>query len=191
MNDSPIEYKQSLLDRIRCKWLSFKYFMQLNIKYRLIRFLGGVPADFTCGYHSHARRELPGLKPGANEMDVLMANQLLELLAVFSTHGHSGFSAPWAISMFSKLAKHEPLGPLTGESDEWGDVSESSGKAPGTYWQNIRASHVFKDEDGRAYDINGKIFRDPDGCTYTNRDSRVYIEFPYTPKTEIVDVDHS
>ena len=55
-------------------------------------------------------------------------------------------------------------------------------------WQNIRCSHVFKDGDGRAYDSTGRIFREPNGCCYTSRDSRVYIEFPYTPKREYVEV---
>jgi len=55
-------------------------------------------------------------------------------------------------------------------------------------WQNNRCSHVFKDADG-AWDIDGKIFTDPQGCSYTNRDSRVMIEFPYVPKREYVNVD--
>ena len=55
-------------------------------------------------------------------------------------------------------------------------------------WQNNRASHVFKCSDGQAYDIEGKIFRDKAGHCYTNRDSRVDVTFPYTPKREYVDV---
>jgi len=47
---------------------------------------------------------------------------------------------------------------------------------------------VFKDADGRAYDIDGRVFREPNGCCYTSSDSRVYITFPYRPKTEYVDV---
>ena len=54
--------------------------------------------------------------------------------------------------------------------------------------QNHRCSHVFKGPDGRAYDINGRIFCESNGCCYTSRDCRVYIEFPYTPKCEYVDV---
>lgn len=54
--------------------------------------------------------------------------------------------------------------------------------------QNKRCSHVFKDKDGNAYDIDGKVFREPDGCCFTSKDSFVPVTFPYTPKTEYVDV---
>lgn len=37
-----------------------------------------------------------------------------------------------------------------------------------------------------TYDTEGRVFCDPDGICYTNRDSRVDITFPYTPKTEYV-----
>lgn len=133
-------------------------------------------------YIQAAKRELPGFRDDADEMDKLMGEQILELLAVFSTHGHSGFSAPMAIAIFEKLANHKPLGPLTGEDSEWLYIGDGR-------FQNIRASHVFKDEDGRVYDMNGKVFKLPDGCCYTSRASRVYFDFPYTPKTEYVDVD--
>ena len=107
---------------------------------------------------------------------------VLELLEVFSRQGHSGFSAPFAVEMFRKLAMHEPLVPLTGADDEWTDVGDGM-------LQNNRCSHVFKDVDGRAYDIEGRVFRDHNGCCYTSRDSRVYVTFPYTPTSEYVDVD--
>lgn len=146
-------------------------------------------------YELHARREMRNmLSDDADEMDKLMAEQVIELLQVFSKHGHSGFSAPYAISLFSTLAKFEPLGPLTGEDSEWNDVSGCSDGDDGYMtMQNNRASHVFKHvyKDGRpeyAYDINGKVFRDADGCTYTSGESRVLVEFPYTPVTEYIDV---
>lgn len=110
---------------------------------------------------------------------------VLELLEVFSRQGHSGFSAPYAVDVFRKLAMHEPLVPLSGADDEWNEVGEG-------VFQNNRCSHVFKDKDrfnGQAYDINGRIFREPDGACYTSGDSCVPVTFPYTPKREYVDVD--
>ena len=57
-------------------------------------------------------------------------------------------------------------------------------------YQNKRFSRVFKEgKDGQAYDMQGKVFVEPDGCSYTSRDSRVYIEFPYVPHTEYVKVE--
>ena len=107
---------------------------------------------------------------------------LLELLELFGTHGHSGSTAPYAINLFKKLASFEIITPLTGKDDEWNEVADNQ-------WQNIRCSHVFKDADGKAYDIEGKIFKEPNGSCYTNTDSRVFVEFPYTPKKEYVDVE--
>lgn len=111
---------------------------------------------------------------------------IIELLNVFGTQGHSGSSAPYCVQMFSKLALFEPIAPLTGEDWEWADKDHMDG----TTVQNKRCSHVFKNlETGRAYDIKGKVFIDPDGCAFTSRDSRVDITFPYTPKTEYVKVE--
>lgn len=122
---------------------------------------------------------------GEEDMNVWMADNVMELLEVFTKQGHSGMSAPYAISLFSTLAKQQPLGPLTGEDSEWHDVSESSGKP---MWQNIRCSHVFKDED-HAWDIYGKIFVHENDASFSSSDSCVDVEFPYTPKKVEVKVD--
>jgi len=84
------------------------------------------------------------------------------------------------INLFERVARFEPLISLTGEDNEWYEVGE------GTY-QNKRCSHVFK-ENGQAYDIDGKVFREPNGNCYTSGKSRVNITFPYTPKTEYINV---
>lgn len=123
-----------------------------------------------------------------DEMQEMICNHVMKLLEVFADEGHSGFSAPYAINLFSKLAKFEPIGPLTGEDWEWVNVSEQSGY---TLWQNKRCGHVFKDKNG-AYDIDGIVFYDnhvdESGITYktyfTSRESRVPVTFPYTPTTE-------
>lgn len=128
--------------------------------------------------YAHALRELPAAN--GDEMQAMMNECLLQMVLVFSSQGHSGFSAGYAIAALTKLLNFEPLGPLTGEDSEWVEVSEGT-------WQNNRCSHVFKDATG-AYDIHGRIFREPNGSCYISGDSRVYIEFPYTPKREYVDV---
>lgn len=132
----------------------------------------------------YAETEFEFAWPEQDEMQDLMKSQLIELLEVFSTHGHSGFSAGYAISCFELLSRFKPLSPLTGKDDEWVEVGS------GTF-QNKRCSHVFKQADrfnGQAYDIDGKVFRKADGCCYTSSESFTPITFPYTPKTEYVDV---
>ena len=133
----------------------------------------------------HAKMEFKavGYKPMEeceDDPNKWIQENVLELLEVFSKQGHSGSSAPFCIGYFQKLASFEPLTPLTGEDWEWNEVGEGQ-------LQNKRCSHVFK-KDGQAYDIRGKVFREPNGCCFTSRDSRVDVEFPYTPKTEYVDV---
>ena len=132
---------------------------------------------------AHAERELPNA--AGDEMQALMNRGLKELVLVFSTQWHSGFSAGYATSALEKLLRYQPLGPLTGEPEEWHEVG------PGVF-QNRRCSHVFKDAtkfDGQASDLDGQVFREPSGLCYTNSESRVPVTFPYTPTTVYVDVE--
>jgi hypothetical protein len=124
-----------------------------------------------------------------DEMQEMICNHVIKLLDVFHGEGHSGTSAHYTIDLFEKLAKFEPIAPLTGEDWEWNHVGELDGKL----YQNNRCGRVFKDDTG-AYDVDGKVFWewgvDEQGEHYktyfTSKDSRVYIEFPYSPKTEYV-----
>lgn len=123
-----------------------------------------------------------------DEMQEMMCNHIIELLNVFNEQGHSGFSGSYAIKLFNTLVEHLPIKPLTGEDDEWNEC----GMPLVPKWQNKRCSRVFKDADGRAYDIQGRTFwcwyTDSSGEKrkhhFTDKDSRVYISFPYSPTTE-------
>ena len=139
---------------------------------------------------SHAETELDfiGMKDDG-DMNGAMRKHILHMIEEFSKEGHSGFSASYAVSCLEKLLRYEPLAPLTGEDWEWVDVGEQSG---GTLWQNKRCSKIFKDKDG-AYDIDAIVWYEwvTDKETgekykthFTNYQSRVRVEFPYTPKTE-------
>lgn len=142
--------------------------------------------DKNNNYRKHAEQEFKALgwADSKDEWQDEICEQVCELLDLFATHGHSGSTAPYAVNLFSKLALFKPLGPLTGEDHEWDEFS------PGKF-QNKRCSHVFKQSDrfdGKAYDINGKVFREPNGSTFTSSESFTVVDFPYTPKTEYVDV---
>lgn len=161
--------RPSILDLMRNRWQRWKDRNKPgNLEQhalRELRAIGYVPLDL----------------PQENGPNKWIQDNVLELIRVFGKQGHSGMSASYCISIFEKLARFEPLCPLTGADDEWNNVAEDM-------WQNNRCSHVFKGADGRAYDIDARIFREPDGCCFTNYDSRVYITFPYTPAREYVDV---
>ena len=120
-----------------------------------------------------------------DEYNAIMRKHILHMIKVFADEGHTGFSAPYAISILTKLMSFKPLTPLTGEDDEWTNVSDYGDGTP--HYQNKRYSCVFKDASG-TYDIDGKVFwewyKDEDGkpfkSYYTSIDSRVPVTFPYT-----------
>ena len=148
---------------------------------------------------NHAKRELDLIGMTENSDDEInqdMRKCILDIIQLFANQGHSGFSAGYAVGILEKLLRYEPLAPLTGEDSEWNKLDYDEE----TRYQNNRCSRVFKDADGRAYDIEGKVFwewfeRDleedepgyPDTVKFkshfTSKDSRVYITFPYTPQT--------
>ena len=122
----------------------------------------------------YAKEELKrvGMIDSGEAYNDCAAKAILDLIELFASQGHSGFSAPFVINVFSRLAMFKPLSPLTGEDDEWNDLGD------GTY-QNKRYSAVFKDKDGNAYNIEGKIFTDDGDIWYTCGGSRVNVTFPY------------
>ena len=127
-------------------------------------------------------------------MNQAMMNDVKNLLKVFSKQGHSGFSGSYAISLFTKLANFDTISPLTGQDDEWADMSSYGDGSP--MFQNKRCGSVFKDtEKGIVYDSTGMVFTNlcADGTesSYTSSHSRVNITFPYTPTSKRMTVTES
>lgn len=127
--------------------------------------------------YQYAESELRRTFPDeTDEMQQYAISNILELIDTFSNQGHSGFSAPYVLQYFSRLAKWKPIGPLTGEDDEWGKPDGEKQTQ-----QNKRCSSVFRDhfDNSTARHIEGIVFIDQDGYSYTCRDSQVPITFPY------------
>ena len=138
----------------------------------------------------HAERELTLIGyDGKDEYDKMAKDAILELIETFAKQGHSGFSAPYVANMFHKLANYKTLSPLTGNDDEWNDVSDISGEM---MFQNNRDSRVFKNKNG-VFFINAIVWQETindDVNHFTDKDSNRYIKsFPFTPKTFYVKVD--
>lgn len=161
-----------------------------SIKYKSRQFIARVLIwllrDSESNLCSHARRELRacGLFGEDDFYGGMTGEAVMDLVTVFASHGHSGMSADLVRSLFGKVADYQPLSPLTGEDSEWNEVSDG-------VLQNNRCSHVFRELDGEAYDSEGRIFKDKDGSCFTSFDSRVNVEFPYTPKKEYVNVEEN
>lgn len=130
----------------------------------------------------YARRELElaGAFDDSSLYGGMVGKAVLELVEKFAEQGHSGASANLVVSLFERVARFEPISPLTGAPEEWAIPYGSRGIE-----QNVRCSRVFR-ENGVAYDVNARVFEEPDGTRFTSRDSRAQIDFPYTPRTEIV-----
>ena len=137
----------------------------------------------------HAERELKFIGyDGKDEYNNMAKAAIMELLTTFANQGHSGFSANYIVNLFNKLAKYETLSPLTGNDDEWSNVSDMSGDRK-TLFQNNRDGRVFKNDDG-AFFTEAIIWTESGESSYTNKDSNRYIKsFPFTPKTFYVEVD--
>lgn len=145
---------------------------------------------------NHAKRELLklGYKPieeCEDDPDKWVQENVLELLEVFSKQGHSGFSAPYVINLFKKLANFEPVAPIICTDDEWNEVGNDQ-------YQNNRCSAVFKNStNGKPYYLDAIVWRNQNGNTYTgsvfnSKKERIRsnqtIKIPFTPKTFYVDV---
>lgn len=94
---------------------------------------------------------LAGYKPGQkNNPNSWMYDQVMEALAVFSSHGNSGFSASFEINLIQKLCNFEPITPLTLKDDEFYMIyKDDKGRLN---YQNKRKSSIFKcvDENGNV-----------------------------------------
>ena len=129
----------------------------------------------------HAIKELTlaGLFDKDSAYNGMLGESVRELIEVFSKQGHSGASAGMVRQLFDILADFKPLTPLIGKDDEWAEVGNG-------VFQNNRCGTIFKQLDrfeGKPYNINGKVFSNDGGkAWYTNSDSHIVIEFPYTPK---------
>lgn len=122
----------------------------------------------------YAKDELKriGMIDSGEPYNDMATKAILDLIELFASQGHSGFSAPYVINAFNRLAMFKPLSPLTGEADEWNDIGHG-------HLQNKRYSAVFKDEDGIAYNIEGRVFSDDGETWYGCKESRVNVTFPY------------
>lgn len=92
---------------------------------------------------------------------------VLELIECFNGQGHSGTSAGIVVDVFQRLARFEPLSPLTDDPAEWMEVTDG-------FWQSTRQADAFSRDGGRTYTRNST---GPD-LTFTSRDAALPDEVP-------------
>lgn len=100
---------------------------------------------------THAKRELAliGMGPNSIDIDLLMRNNIIEMLTVFSSQGHSGFSASIFKSLFNRLIDWKPVAPLTLKDDEFGTKADKN--------QNKRMISIFRKQDESFSNVDDYI----------------------------------
>lgn len=124
----------------------------------------------------------------AYKMQNIINKDILDIIKKFSNQGHSGFTAKYAIDKLNRLLDYKPITPLTGDDSEWAELDYGDD----IQFQNKRCPSVFKDKEGKAYNVEAKVFSDDNGHTwFTSGDSREYITFPYNvpsvPESVLID----
>lgn len=129
--------------------------------------------------------------------------EMMSLIKKFGDSGQSGGSAPFTagaiVGTLKKLLLQEPATPVTGEDDEWNDVSDISNQPENTLYQNKRCYALFKDNDGPYY-VDAIVWKNQDGITWSGNalitpdgerisSSQFVKEFPFEPKTFVVDIE--
>lgn len=111
-------------------------------------------------------------EPGGKEMQRIMNREVMELLKVFEEQGHSGFSASWAIRLFSKLAKYKLITEIEDNPEDWDENG-----------QHKYIPSIFKRKDGTCYYLYGTYFAEPDSDNffYNGMCSKTDVTFPLKP----------
>ena len=109
--------------------------------------------------------------PNERVMQEMMNNDVMELLKVFEEQGHSDFSAPTVISLFSMLANYRLVTEVEDNPDDWDENG-----------QHKYISSIFKREDGTCYYMYGRLFAEPNSDNFFyNKASNVDVTFPIKP----------
>jgi hypothetical protein len=99
--------------------------------------------------HTEYELKKAGLFDKDSDYDGGIAKAVMELMKTFTSQGHSGFSAPFVVELFSKCAAWNVLTPITSDSSEWNDVTKLNDGEP--MWQNKRNPAYFSEDAGKTW----------------------------------------
>lgn len=100
--------------------------------------------------------------------------EILALCEKFGQSGQSGGSAPFTASAISqavkKLCLQQPIAPITGEPQEWHEVSDG-------VFQNSRCSALFRDLNGKLHHLGSFSSEIEAALAYNEAAIRMHGEF--------------
>lgn len=155
-----------------------------RLKWKLQRVIKRIRGDCrpeNSNMYKWAKAELERLIPEDDDdgMQQMINKDILNIVKVFCSQGHSGTTGNYTLSMINRLLDWKPLTPLTGEESEWSEVIDGSDLSQ----QNKRCSAVFRRnyDNSTAYYLYGKVFSDDGGQSwFINGESHIPITFPFT-----------
>lgn len=101
--------------------------------------------------HAIREMELAGMHTaGMVYGEGVIATNVLELITLVASQGHSGGSLEQLLLVFDQLIRRKPLSPLTNDPAEWADVQEY-GAGSDMRYQNLRDSGCFSADGGKTY----------------------------------------
>ena len=111
----------------------------------------------TSGLVAHAQRELTlaGLFDEDSDYGGMLGEAALDLIRLFASQGHSGFSAGMMADIVHRLMQYQTL--TENNHETFIDRSEMSGLEPGTFLQCDRDSRYFSNDAGVTwYNVDDK-----------------------------------
>lgn len=102
--------------------------------------------------HVQRELELAGLFDADSDYGGMIGESVIAHARLFSSQGHSGFSAALTLEILSKVLSYGALTPLSYGADQWVDQSSASGVP---MWQHKRDSRVFSDDGGETHYVLG------------------------------------
>lgn len=85
---------------------------------------------------------------GSDGYDGAIYESVMAIVSKFASQGHSGMSGSITLTILERVLNFKPLSHLTGDDTEWNEVET------GQLWQNRRCGTIFKNAEGRAWNID-------------------------------------
>lgn len=126
--------------------------------------LNDIIANSDICQHAIKELKLAGYGKGEGGPNDWIYQQVLEAVAVFSSHDNSGSSAIFEIELVKKLCNFDIISPLRFTDDEWYQIS-SDGAC-----QNRRKGSVFKEPDGSIRYNKAFSKRATDRCSFDTKE---------------------